>query len=217
MCESGQPQVCDANEVGAGAVAARSALGLLQQAVHFLHEGLGMLVGHAPHHGGGMRRQDGGQLPEWLQTAVPCPVDLATQDGFGLSCILADSRFGVDLAQRHLQPPCPRDLEIRVPELVLRVGLRLAPLHRILAHAPYQTIALGRAQFAQRPVRLAPHFVHRLHGQLHEVEAVVTDGRVRQRCTDAFGICGVHIHATCWTWSGSPPCTRKSAMNSVAL
>jgi hypothetical protein len=51
MLELGHPQVGDRDEVRAGSEAARIALGLLQQAVHGLHEGVAAVIHHPPHHG----------------------------------------------------------------------------------------------------------------------------------------------------------------------
>ena len=53
MLELGHVQIGDGDEVGRRAEPARGALGLLQQTVHGLDEGVGSVVDHSPHDGVG--------------------------------------------------------------------------------------------------------------------------------------------------------------------
>lgn len=80
MVEFGHTQVCDGDEVGRRSEAACGVLGVLQQAVHGLGEGVGPVVDHSPHHGLGNRL---GQLLERIQPAVSCPAQAGAQVAAG--------------------------------------------------------------------------------------------------------------------------------------
>ena len=73
MLELGHAQVGDGDEVRCGAKAARGALGLLQQTVHRLDEGVGSVVDHSPNDGLGALGDCPSQLLERLESASPGP------------------------------------------------------------------------------------------------------------------------------------------------
>src|ERR1019366_3305195 len=67
MLESGQPQVGNGDEVLARAKAPCGALGLLQQPVHGLDEGVAAVIGHAAHHRAEALLDGGGEFLEWFE------------------------------------------------------------------------------------------------------------------------------------------------------
>ncbi len=73
VLELGHPQVGGRDEVRAGSEAARSALGLLQQAVHGLHEGVAAVIHHPTHRGVEALFERGGQFLEGPEPAAPRP------------------------------------------------------------------------------------------------------------------------------------------------
>ena len=73
MFELGHTQVGDGNEVGRCAEAASGPLGLLEQAVHGLDEGIRAVVDHAPDDGIGALANGLGQFLERLEPAAPGP------------------------------------------------------------------------------------------------------------------------------------------------
>ena len=111
MLELRHPQVGDRDEVRAGSETACRPLDLLQQAVHGFHEGVAAVIHHPPHHGVEALLERGGQFLERLEPASTRPTQPGPQIGGGLGLAVVRSRLGVDLAQRHLQPPRPGALE----------------------------------------------------------------------------------------------------------
>ena len=103
MLELGHAQVGDGDEVGRCAKAPCGALGLLQQAVHGLDEGVGSVVDHAPHDGLGALGDRAGQLLERLEPAARCPAQPSVQVSAGKQRVVAGRSPCVDLAQ----PPVP--------------------------------------------------------------------------------------------------------------
>ena len=73
MVELGHAQVGDGDEARCCAEAACGALGLLQQTVHRLDEGVGPVVDHSPHDGLGALGNRASQLLERLEPAALGP------------------------------------------------------------------------------------------------------------------------------------------------
>ena len=84
MCELGHAQVSDGDEVVGRSEAAGGALGLLQQAVHGLDEGIGAVVHHAADHPGEVFAQGLCQLLERFQARAACPAQPGSQIRLGL-------------------------------------------------------------------------------------------------------------------------------------
>src|SRR5664279_2098970 len=154
MREPGQPQVGNGDEVLARAKAPRGALGLLQQPVHGLDEGVAAVIGHAAHHRAEALLDGGGEFLEWFEPTAPGPAQPVAQIAGGVLGVVVRPGARIDLAQRHLQPPRPRALERGALQPVHRVELPGAPARGVLAHGPHQ--ALDRLAFT-----VAKRRVHR--------------------------------------------------------
>ena len=83
------------------AVAARDAIGLLQQTVYWLDEGVGSIVGHAAHDRVGTFCDRSGQLLERLKPAALSPAESGVQVGPRELRIVARRDPRIDLAKRH--------------------------------------------------------------------------------------------------------------------
>ncbi len=105
MGQLGHAQAGDVDEVRGRTEAASRPFGLLQQAVHGFHKGVAAVIGHAAHHGVEALLNGGGQLLERLKPAAPRPAQSGAQISAGLLGFIVRTRAGVDLLQRHLQPP----------------------------------------------------------------------------------------------------------------
>jgi hypothetical protein len=178
-------------------------LGLLQQAVHGLDEGIAEVIDHPAHHGIEALFDRGGNLFEELKPAAPCPTQPDPQGGGCGGDVVVRSYPGVNLAQRHLQPPDACALERRVLQPVHGVELCAAPSRGVAPHAPHQLPeGLGRGvaqRFAHRR-RILGHLatanlVRGFNDYRHHMEAVVADLSVGQRDAHALGIGRAHVHA----------------------
>lgn len=147
MLELGHAQVGDGDEVRCCAEPASGALGLLQQTVHRLDEGVGSVVDHSPYDGLGALGNRARQLLERLEPATPGPAQPGAQVGPGELRIVAGRGPRIDLAQRHLQPPRPRTLQARMLQPVHRIRLLDRPAVGVLAHAPH----LARVECSIKP------------------------------------------------------------------
>ena len=203
MLELGHAQVGDGDEVLARPEAARGALGLLQQPVHRLDEGVAAVIDHAAHHRVEPLLERGGQLLERLEPAAPRPAQPGPEVGCGLFDAVVRCGPRVHLAQRHLQPPRPRALERRALQPVHGIELAGAPGAGVAPHAPQQLperLAAASAQRGSHRLRVgghlrAAHLVHRIDGHRDDVKAVVADLRLGQRQRHALGVGCAHVHA----------------------
>ena len=113
----------------------------------------------------------GGEPLERRQPAAPGPTDPAVQQRRGLRDVAAVREH---LAQRLLEPPGPRGLQVRTLQPVHLVDLLARPVHRVLERAPanvFQAVHLLDLG--------APHLIQRLVGQRHHVEGVEADRGIR--------------------------------------
>src|SRR5450631_3877688 len=112
MRELAQSQVGNRDEVGGGSVAAGGPLGLLQEPVHGLDEGVRAVIEHAAHDALEVLLERGAQTLERVEPAASCPADPALEVRCGLGLTVVRSCMGKYLAQAHLQPPGACGLEV---------------------------------------------------------------------------------------------------------
>lgn len=213
VLELGHPQVGDGDEVLGRPKAPSGGLGLLQQAIHCLDEGIAAAVEHAPHHAVEALDQGQGQAFERFQPAAPRPGQPGPQCQPGRRLVVARHRVGVHSPQCLLQSPGPRALQVRALQPVHGIDLLAVPVLRVLAHGPEQAFdALpvirphSLPDCCRRGAHLVPaHGVHRFVRQGNDMEAVIADAGLRQGLCRALGVGRAHVHADVLDRSGVAP------------
>jgi len=102
VAEFGYSQVSNGDEVSTRPEAARGAFGLLQQAVHRLHEGIAAMIEHPTDHRIKVAAHGGGELLEGLEPASPRSSHPRSQVSACTLVIVVFARGGIHRAQPHL-------------------------------------------------------------------------------------------------------------------